>query len=99
VELELHANVSKYLVLGRFLAGERKLLDGPRRVWLRHHLFHKRDYGDDDPSVRRRYQDAARFALRFLDAQQSCPVDSRVGALRRFHRASLNGKLAMIAAA
>ena len=90
VELELHANVSKYLVLGRFLAGGRRRLDGAGRVWLRHHLFHKRVYDDDDPAVRARYDDAARLALRFLDAHQARPTGERVAALRRFHRAPLD---------
>src|SRR5262249_21386595 len=48
VELELQANVSKDLVLSRFLARQRPALGTGRRVWLRHHLFHKRSYREDD---------------------------------------------------
>jgi hypothetical protein len=93
LELELHANVSKYLVLGRFLAGRGRRLDDRGRIWLRHHLFHKRVYEDDDPSVRRRYDEAARLALRFLDGHRALPPEARVAALRRFHRAPLAVKL------
>ncbi len=93
LELELHANVSKYLVLGRFLAGPGRRLDARRRVWLRHHLFHKRVYEDGEPSVRRRYDDAARLALRFLDGHGALPPSARVAALRRFHRAPLASNL------
>jgi hypothetical protein len=96
LELELQANVSKDLVLSRFLSRRRQRLDPVRRAWLRGHLFHARTYCDDDPCVRGRYDDAARFALRFLRMLERLPVARRVEALRRFHRAPLQGKLEMI---
>lgn len=96
LELELQANVSKDLVLARFLAGPRRRLDAGRRAWLRHHLFHKRAYCDGDGRVRARYDEASRFALRFLRGLERMPVVHRVEALRRFHRAPLASKLAMI---
>lgn len=96
LELELQANVSKDLVLARFLAGRRTRLDADRRAWLRHHLFHKRDYCDGDDRVRRRYDEASRFALRFLRGLEHMPVSRRVSTLRSFHRAPLETKLTMI---
>lgn len=95
-ELELHANISKHLVLSRFLAGSRAALGPRRRVWLRWHLFHKRRHVDDDPRVRARYEDAARFAVKLLDALPALAISERLGALRRFHRASIGEKVRMI---
>jgi hypothetical protein len=96
LELELQANVSKDLVLARFLAGRRPRLDAGRKVWLRHHLFHKRAFCDGDERVRARYDDASRFALRFLRRLEWVPAAERVERLRRFHRAPLSTKLSMI---
>ena len=100
VELELQANVSKHLVLSRFLARQRPALGDGRRVWLRHHLFHKRDYREEEgnPGTKARYDDAARFALRFLGRLDREPAETRLETLRRFHRAPLSSKLAMIEA-
>lgn len=96
LEMELQANVSKDLVLSRFLAGRGPRLAPAQRLWLRHHLFHKRAYSDRDPEVRARYDRASRFALRFLERLERVPSRGRVGTLRRFHRACLSEKLQMI---
>lgn len=95
-ELELHANVSKYLVLSRFLAGSAAVLDDSRRVWLRHHLFEKAEYCDRDPRVRRRYRDAARWAVKLLGGLRRLAVPRRIDELRRFHAASATGKIEII---
>jgi hypothetical protein len=95
LELEVQANVSKELVLARFLAGRRPRLDAGRKLWLRHHLFHKRSFCDGDARVRERYDEATRFALRFLRRLERVPAPRRVATLRRFHRASLPDKLTM----
>lgn len=95
-ELELHANVSKHLVLARFLAGTSGRLDNYRRAWLRYHLFHKVAPSDSDPAVRARYADAVRWAIRMLDAVARLRPAERVLALRQFHAASAQGKLELI---
>jgi hypothetical protein len=95
LELELQADVSKDLVLSRFLAGENRRLRPERRAWLRDRLFHARAYSDPDPGIRQRYDDASRFALRFLRSLESLPPLQRVARLRRFHRAPLSVKLEM----
>lgn len=95
LELEIQANVSKDLVLSRFLAGSRPRLDAGGRIWLRHHLFHKREFTDDAAGAKARYDDASRFALRFLSQLEGEPAVSRLALLRRFHRAPLAAKLAM----
>jgi hypothetical protein len=93
LELEVQANVSKDLVLSRFLARRGRRLAPERRAWLRQHLFLARGFVDCDPEVRARYDDASRFALRFLGTLYGLPVASRVDRLRRFHRAPLAGKM------
>jgi hypothetical protein len=95
-ELELHANVSKYLVLSRFAAGRTGSIGGPRRAWLRYHLFEKGGWCDADTRVRERYREAARWARRFLDALGTLAPGERIAALRRFHRAGVPGKLRLI---
>lgn len=95
-ELELHANVTKYLVLSRFLAGKSARLDESDRYWLAYHLFEKIRFCDNDPAVRSRYEDAARWAVRFLRVLPALAVGSRLNSLRHFHRADAGGKLTLI---
>ena len=95
-ELELHANVSKHLVLSRFMAvGSGRPGEGDRQ-WLRHQLFGKCTFTDTDSEVRVRYQDALRWAVRFLDGWGRLEAGMRLRALRRFHAADLRGKLEQI---
>jgi len=95
-ELELHANVSKHLVLTRFLAGATRRVEPDRRLWLRYHLFGKQRYCDADPQVRERYRDARRWAVRLLDALPGLTVTARLEVLRRFHDLGTQGKLELI---
>jgi hypothetical protein len=95
-ELELHANVSKYLVVARFLAGSAPRLAESRRVWLRRRLFDGVDYDEPDPQARTRYRDAARWAARLLDRLPGHDPAATVALLRRFHAAPIAGKLRLI---
>lgn len=95
-ELELHANVSKRLVLARFLAGRARRLTDGRRVWLDWRLFHRGAWSDPDPRVRARYHDATRWALRFLARWERVRPGARLDVLRRFHAATANGKIRLI---
>lgn len=95
-ELELHANVSKYLVLSRFLAGRSKRLGAERRAWLRYQLFFRGAFVEPDPGVRQRYRDAARWALRLLEKMERLRPARALSTLREFHRAGTADKLAMI---
>jgi hypothetical protein len=96
LELELHANVSKHLVLSRFLAGASGRLSERRRLWLRHQLFEKAIYCDRNAEVRERYRQAARWAVKLIDTLPRRSVASRLGLLRRFHREDTSGKLRLI---
>jgi hypothetical protein len=97
--MELHANVSKYLVLSRFLAGQAPVLPPARRIWLRHHLFEKGRYRDEDEGLRRRYRDARRWGVKYLDGLRTSPATERVASLRRFHAVGAREKLRMIESA
>ncbi len=95
LELEWHAAVTKYLVLGHFvgrLAGRRRLGDR-ERGFVEHHLFHKGQFSDPDPALRERYREATRLAVRFVRELAGLRPVERVGRLRRFHRASHHEKL------
>ncbi len=94
-ELELQANVTKHLVLSYFLAAGRPRLEPQERLWLRHHLFEKGSFVDADPDVAERYRQAARGAVKFIDALPGRPRE-RLVALRRFHDAGLAGKHELI---
>ena len=102
LEMELHANVTKELVLRHYaarLAGLRAL---PSDVveWIRYHLFRKPRFCDPDPLVRARYQDAARFGMRFLrliDELHSFYL--RLACLRRFSRMSHQQKIQLVQSA
>ena len=95
LEMELQANVSKHLVLARFLAGRSGRLAEEQRLWARHHLFDKIVFNDEDPKVRRRYQDAARFAVKFIDSVRALSPGRRIRILRRFHAASVGVKIGL----
>jgi hypothetical protein len=95
-ELELHANVSKHLVLARFLAGRRHRFGPREKLWLRYQLFEKGTFCDSDAAVRTRYRDAARWSVRFIDAVEPLEPAARVDAIRAFHRASQEGKVELI---
>ena len=60
IELELHAAVTKYLLVVHFLGlltGRRRLSEF-HRIWVRHHVFEK--YADGDGEESSRYREAAR---------------------------------------
>jgi hypothetical protein len=95
-ELELHANVTTYLVLARFLAGSSSRLPARGRIWLRRSLFDDARFRDDDAASRERYRDAARWAVRLLDRLERLDSARRIDALRRFHAADVPAKLRLV---
>lgn len=103
LELEMHADVSKYLVCAMFLSRGRgapagKRVSGEERLWLRWHLFEKLEFAEPDPLVQARYRDAARYAHRFLDRLEAEPRAAvRLAQLRTFHDSSHQEKLAALA--
>jgi hypothetical protein len=87
LELEFHANVTKYLVLAHFLGrltGRSRLSTG-QRSWLRDRLFSRSGEGLAPP-LASRYRVAARLACRFLGRLEPVASEERVRILRRFVR-------------
>lgn len=95
-ELELHANVSKYLVLARYISGDGRPLGPRNRLWIRYHLFEKGRFCEEDPSVNLRYRDATRWAVHLLRGVEGMSLAERIAILRRFHAAPASGKLELI---
>ena len=102
LELEIHANVTKYLVCALFISAagggsSRVPLRAGERLWLLWHLFEKAWFDEVDPLVQVRYHEASRFAHRFLgrlDAQPSAAA--RLDLLRAFHNSTHQDKLASL---
>jgi hypothetical protein len=95
-ELELHANVSKHLVLSRYLAGSAGRLAAGKRAWLRRMLFEDAEDALRDSEERARYRDATSWALRFLASIERLDAATRVETLRRFHALSSAQKVELI---
>jgi hypothetical protein len=89
LELEFHANVTKYLVLAHFLArlSRRRRLVPSQRSWILHRLFEGAGEGLPAPFCHR-YRTAARLAIRLLSHLDSLSGEGRVQALRRLGRRS-----------
>jgi hypothetical protein len=87
LELEFHANVTKYLVLAHFVArhSSRTRLEQGQKSWLLHRLFD----GDGEelpPPFRHRYRTAARLAVRFILLLEGFSREERVRSIRRVAR-------------
>lgn len=98
LDLELHANVTKYLVLKMFVGRMRRSsrLSAADATWIRFHLFDKTGFAEPDPEVLARYQDASRMARKYVEWFDTLPVSRRPRELRRFHRLSPQSKIARI---
>jgi hypothetical protein len=99
VELELHANVTKMLVLSLFLARTLRVprLDADHRAALQHELLERGDYEPEAAALRQRYRDARHHAVRFLRLLGGSPRSRRPELLRRFSRVPLSEKLTLAA--
>ena len=96
LELEIHAGVTKYLMVLHFfgrLTGRRKV-SGYHKAWARHHLFEKYAAGVDEESER--YRDAARLAARFVSWLERLETAERRAALAAFHTRALGDQVRFI---
>ena len=89
LELEFHANVTKYFVLAHFVgrATRRVRLTSAQREWIQHQLFCEMGERVPEPQGHR-YRTAARLALRFIRSLEMVSAAERVTILRRFARQS-----------
>jgi len=87
VELEFHANVTKYLVLTHFLARLNRCqrLSPVQRRWVFDRLFGGAGEGLP-PALSQRYETAEQLALRFIHLLDSMPAVEKIRTLRRFAR-------------
>ncbi len=95
LELELQANVTKYLVLKYFIALQNKSvrLSKGDKEYIRHHLFYKRKYNIDDPSERKRYEDAKIFGITYTKYIDLLSHEDRLQDLRKFSRMTCSSKI------
>ncbi|KKM95256.1 hypothetical protein LCGC14_1190050 [marine sediment metagenome] len=95
LELELQANVTKYLVLKYFIALQSKSirLSKSDKEYIRHHLFYKRKYDTDDPSERKRYEDAKIFGIIYTKYIDFLSHEDRLRDLRKFSRMTCSSKI------
>jgi hypothetical protein len=95
LELELQANVTKYLVLKYFIALQSKSirLSKSDKKYIRHHLFYKRKYDIGDPSERKRYEDAKIFGMIYTKYMDLLSHEDRLRDLRQFSRMTCPSKI------
>ena len=98
MDLELHANVTKYLVLKMFVGKMRRAsrLAPEDASWVRQQVFDRGEFVAEDPQVRDRYREASRLGARYVGALDDMPPATRPAALRRFHRMPPQAKVAHI---
>ena len=101
LELELQANVTKYLVLKYFIALQNKSvkLSNFDKEYIRYHLFYKRKYDIEDTSERKRYEDAVKFGMMYTKHIDLLPQEDRLRDLRQFSRMTCPSKIRHIQSA
>ncbi|MGR3303064.1 MAG: hypothetical protein ACUZ8I_11245 [Candidatus Scalindua sp.] len=95
LELELQANVTKYLVLKYFIALQNKSIKLSKfdKEYIRYHLFYKRKYDIEDASERKRYEDAGKFGMIYTEYIDLLPHEDRLRDLRQFSRMTCPSKI------
>jgi len=86
LELEHHANVTKYLTVLYFLGkltGRRRVAE-PLRQWARYHLFER--FSGKEGLEEARYREAARLACQYLRLFEALAPEERRAEIRAFHR-------------
>ncbi len=101
LELELQANVTKYLVLKYFVALQNKSIKLSKfdKEYIRYHLFYKRKYDIEDTSERKRYEDAGKFGMMYTKHIDLLPQEDRLRDLRQFSRMTCPSKIRHIQSA
>ena len=97
LELEHHANVTKYLVVLHFLGRQtgRLRIPDPLRRWARHHLFERYAVGGGEGASR--YREAASLAGRYVLFLESLHPEERPPELRAYQRRSFSETFRLIA--
>ncbi len=95
LELELQANVTKYLVLKYFIALQNKSIRLREfdKEYIRYHLFYKRKYDIEDPIEKTRYEDAKIFGMIYTSYIDLLSHEDRLRDLRQFSRMTCSSKI------
>ncbi len=95
LELELQANVTKYLVLKYFIALQNRSIKLSKfdKEYIRYHLFYKRKYDIEDTAERKRYEDAGKFGMMYIKHIDLLPQEDRLRDLRQFSRMTCPSKI------
>jgi len=95
LELELQANVTKYLVLKYFIALQNKSIKLSKfdKEYIRYHLFYKRKYDIEDGIERKRYEDAVTFGMIYTEYIDLLSQEDRLRDLRQFSRMTCPSKI------
>ncbi|MFQ5963748.1 MAG: hypothetical protein ACE5KZ_05635 [Candidatus Scalinduaceae bacterium] len=95
LELELQANVTKYLVLKYFIALQNKSikLSNFDKEYIRYHLFYKRKYDIENVAERKRYEDARTFGMMYTKHIDRLSHEDRLRDLRQFCRMTCTSKI------
>jgi hypothetical protein len=86
--LELHANITKYLVLSYFIANQMALprLNPAFRDLLKHHLFEENQYIGKLPQEIRRYVEANRLAWKYINFLEELDKKAYLQEIRKFNK-------------
>lgn len=96
LELEIHAGVTKYLMVLHFIGRltSRPVVSAFHKNWACHHLFERYAAGSGEEAAR--YRDAARLAARYVGWFDGLKVSERRPALAAFHSRPLGEQVRFI---
>lgn len=97
LELEHHANVTKYLVVLHFLGKQtgRRSVPEALRIWARHHLFERYEEGRGEAAER--YREAAALGRKYVAYLESLPIGGRLAELRAYQRRPISETFRLLA--
>ena len=86
--LELHANITKYLVLSYFIANQMGLprLNPVFRDLLKRHLFGENQYVGNLPQDIQRYMEADRLAWKYINFLEELDKETYIQEIREFNK-------------
>ncbi|MFQ6040993.1 MAG: hypothetical protein ACE5PV_09065 [Candidatus Poribacteria bacterium] len=86
--LELHANVTKYLVLSYFIANQMALsrMNPVFRGLLKRHLFEEYRYAGKSPREIQRYVEANRLAWKYINFLENLNREEYLQEIRKFNK-------------
>lgn len=88
LNLEVHANITKYLILSYLIASQRRenKLNPTYRSLLKSYLFESNRYSAVNPKEKKRYSEADRLSAKYVSYLENLPADMMLEELRRFDK-------------